>query len=181
MRLPPATATESYSVAMESLAQFDPSEVDLHLLALPALPEDLGHLAGPFDCRIHLELKGPHLLIRAKATGDLNLVCHRCLKEFPFHTELQIDEHMVVQPDEPSEEELEWDMASVAVAVDPNGEIELVDWLRQHLILDLPAKQLCEASCEILPVAVAQESLGDPRWGALRQLTSDQGDDHATT
>ena len=181
MRLPPATATESYSVAMESLALLDPAVVDLHLLALPDLPADLGRLVGPLDAQIRLELKGPHLLMRATATGDLSLVCHRCLKEFPYHTDLQITEHMVVQPDEPSEEELEWDMARIAEAVDPSGLIDLVDWLRQHLILDLPAKQLCDESCALAPAAVAQTAQGDPRWGALRQLTSDQGDDHGTT
>jgi uncharacterized protein len=181
MRLPPATATESYSVAMESLAQLDPAVVDLHLLALPELPTDVGRLAGPLDSQIRLELKGPHLLIHAKAAGDLQLVCHRCLQDFPYYAELTIDEHMVVQPDEPSEEELEWDMASVAVAVDPSGTIDLVDWLRQHLILDLPAKQLCDDACAIAPVAVAKADQGDPRWGALRRLTSDQGDDHGTT
>jgi uncharacterized metal-binding protein YceD (DUF177 family) len=165
---------------MAELAALDRPELDLHLLALPAIPADLGRLDGPVDARIHLELKGPHLLLHAKAQGDLHLVCHRCLKEFPHHAALAIDEHMVVEP-ERSDEELEWDMANVAESIDPNGSLELVDWLRQHLILDLPGKQLCETACALPETVAAGDDVGDPRWASLRQLKSSQGDDHATT
>lgn len=181
MRLPPATATESFAVQMPELAALDRPEVDLHLLALPQMPADLGRLQGPLDARIHLELKGPHLLLHARAEGDLQLVCHRCLKEFPHHAVLAINEHMVVEPEKAPDEELEWDMANVAVSVDPDGELDLVDWLRQHLILDLPAKQLCDTACALPAAASAGEGEGDPRWASLRQLKSSQGDDHATT
>jgi uncharacterized metal-binding protein YceD (DUF177 family) len=181
MRLPPATATDSFAVQMEELAALDRPELDLHLLALPAMPADLGRLDGPLDARIHMELKGPHLLLHATAQGDLQLVCHRCLKEFPHHAALTIDEHMVVEPEKAHDEELEWDMANLAESVDPNGELELVDWLRQHLILDMPAKQLCQTACELPVTATAGEDEGDPRWASLRQLKSSQGDDHATT
>lgn len=181
MRLPPATATGSFAVQMAELAALDRPELDLQVLALPVLPPDLGRLTGPLDARIHLELKGPHLLLHATAQGDLQLVCHRCLKEFPHHAALTIDEHMVVEAETADEEELEWDMANVAETIDPHGELDLVDWLRQHLILDLPAKQLCATACELPETARAGIDEGDPRWGALRQLKSSQGDDHATT
>jgi uncharacterized protein len=181
MRLPPATAIDSFAVEMAELSALAKPEMDLRLLALPQLPPDLGRLDGPLDAQIHLELKGPHLLLHATAQGDLHLVCHRCLKEFPHHASLTIDEHMVVEPETVTDEELEWDMASVAESIDPNGSLELVDWLRQHLILDLPAKQLCEAACELPETAQAGQDEGDPRWAALRQLKSSQGDDHATT
>jgi uncharacterized metal-binding protein YceD (DUF177 family) len=181
MRLPPATATDSFAVEMAELAALDKPELDLRLLALPALPADLGRLKGPLDARIHMELKGPHLLLHATAQGDLQLVCHRCLKEFPHHADLHVDEHMVVEAEKVADEELEWDMASLAETVDPNGELELVDWLRQHLILDLPAKQLCETACELPATAPPAKDEGDPRWASLRQLKSSQGDDHATT
>lgn len=180
MRLPPATATDSFAVAMPELAALDRPEVDLHLLALPQLPADLGQLQGPLDARIHLELKGPHLLVHAEAEGDLQLVCHRCLSVFPHHAVLAIDEHLVVEP-ETAHDELEWDMANVAESVDPEGSLDLVDWLRQHLILGLPAKQLCDLACALPETAVAGDDEGDPRWASLRQLKSSQGDDHATT
>jgi len=182
MRLPPAKPTEHFSVEIPELDALSPQEVDFHLLALPALPAEMGTLASPLDSQIHLELKGQHLLLKATAEGDLKLVCHRCLREYPYHAKLRIDEHMVVQADGPLDEELEWEMATVAETVDPNGSLDLVDWLRQHLILDLPAKQLCEqAVCETPQASVAAEDQGDPRWANLRRLTSPQGDDHGTT
>jgi uncharacterized metal-binding protein YceD (DUF177 family) len=181
MRLPPATATASFAVQMADLLALDTPELDLHLLALPAMPEDLGRLDGPVDARIHLALSGPHLLVRAKVQGDLHLVCHRCLKEYPHHAELTIDEHMVVEPETDRDGELEWDMANVAETISPEGELELVDWVRQHLILGLPAKQICETACALPETAGTGDDEGDPRWVSLRQLKSSQGDDHATT
>ena len=181
MRLPPATATASYALPIADLAAQEPPELDLELLAAPELPADLGRLTGPLTARIHLELKGPHLLMHAEATGDLALVCSRCVQDFPYHLALRVDEHMVVQADEPTDEELEWDMASVAETVAPDGALDLVDWLRQHLILDMPAKQLCAADCAPPQAAGDTAAEGDPRWGALRRLTPSQGDDHGTT
>lgn len=181
MRLPPKEATAHYAVTVADLANLEPSELDLQLEALPELPADLGRLAGPLHADIRLELKGQHLLLHAKADGDLQLVCHRCLREFPHHAALKVDEHMVVQAEQPIEE-LEWEMDTVAESIEPDEPLDLVDWLRQHLILGLPAKQICEASCEIPQTAVTDETLGDPRWAALSRLaTPQQGDDHAST
>lgn len=177
----PERPTAHYAVAVEDLAAKEPPELDVHLEALPEMPSDLGSLAGPLHADVHMELRGPHLLMKAKAQGDLSLVCHRCLKDFAYHTDLRIDEHMVVQDELPTEE-IEWEADTVSETIPPNGSLDLVDWLRQHLILNLPAKQLCDAACAVPQSAEQGETRGDPRWAALQQLQQPkQGDDHGTT
>jgi len=180
IKLPPETPVATYAVSMEDLAAIQPPELHVTLSAEPEFPADLGRLVGPLAAVIDLERKGPHLLVHARIKGELELVCHRCLSDYRQAVDLDVDEHMVVQKEEP-EEEIEWELATVAESISPEGALDLVDFVRQHVILDLPAKQLCQAACA-LPAAAMVTTEGDPRWSglaALRQL--EQGDDRATT
>lgn len=181
MKRAPSGPTAHYPIAVADLADCEPPGIDVHLEALPELPADLGQLAGPLHADVHIELRGPHLLLHADVDGDLRLVCHRCLVEFPYHTDLAIDEHMVVEDDQ-SLETIEWELDTVTESIPPDGTIDLVDWLRQHIILNLPARQLCDSACTVPPTAAKGESNGDPRWASLQRLQDQQqGDDHGST
>src|SRR5690606_35295801 len=98
-----------------------------------------------------------------------------------YHADLAIDEHMVVEDDQ-SPETIEWELETVTESIPPDGTLDLVDWLRQHIILNLPARQLCDAACTVPPTAATGEPDVDPRWASLQRLQDlQQGDDHGST
>jgi uncharacterized protein len=105
-----------------------------------------------FDAEIFadLELKslGQFIEVSGTARGKLKLICDRCLHEFDYELDIDIEETFAkhsLQDDYSSEFELQRDQ----FVTDLNGEkeIDIYDLLYQSVILALPNKKVCGINC----------------------------------
>ena len=102
------------------------------------------------DISADLTLKslGQFIEVSGTAQGKLKLVCDRCLNEFDFDLDIEIEETFAKQSlqDEYSQE---FELQRGQFITDLNGEkeIDIYDLLYQSVILALPNKKVCGINC----------------------------------
>ena len=105
-----------------------------------------------FDAEIFadLELKslGQFIKISGTAQGKLKLICDRCLNEFNYDLDIEIDETFAKQSLQ-DEYSSEFEIQNGQFITDLNGEkeIDIYDLLYQSVILSLPNKKVCGINC----------------------------------
>jgi len=89
---------------------------------------------------VTLTRTGQGLLVQGELTLVVELVCSRCLKDFPHAMKFTIeDEFLQGWNDLPSPEELD------DVTIDSDNMLDLGEIIRQYAVLHLPMKALCAA------------------------------------
>ncbi len=124
------------------------------------------------------------LLARTRATGLIDEVCSRCLTPTESAVTVDFEEEYVPLFDantgapirlSPEEEE---DL----FRINPRGELDLREGLRQYILMNEPAKPLCKPDCAgLCPVCGADMNAGphecdaqtDERWSALAGLKNE--------
>ena len=102
------------------------------------------------DIFADLELKslGQFIEVSGNIQGKLKLVCDRCLNEFVYDLNIEIDETFAKYSlqDEYSQE---FELQRGQFVTDLNGEkeIDIYDLLYQSVILALPNKKVCGINC----------------------------------
>ena len=102
------------------------------------------------DIYADLTLKslGQFIEISGKAEGKLKLICDRCLHEYEYNLQIEIEETFAKQAlqDEYSQE---FELQRGQFITDLNGEkeIDIYDVLYQSVILALPNKKVCGINC----------------------------------
>ena len=102
------------------------------------------------DVSADLTLKslGQFIEVSGTAQGKLKLVCDRCLNEFDYDLDIEIEETFAKQSlqDEYSQE---FELQRGQFITDLNGEkeIDIYDLLYQSVILALPNKKVCGINC----------------------------------
>ena len=102
------------------------------------------------DISADLTLKslGQFIEVSGTAQGKLKLVCDRCLNEFDYDLDIEIEETFAKQSlqDEYSQE---FELQGGQFIIDLNGEkeIDIYDLLYQSVILALPNKKVCGINC----------------------------------
>ncbi len=102
------------------------------------------------DIYADLELKslGQFIEITGSVQGKLKLTCDRCLNEYDFDLDIEIEETYAKQSlqDEYSQE---FELTKGQFITDLNGEkeIDIYDLLYQSVILALPNKKVCGINC----------------------------------
>ena len=105
-----------------------------------------------FGCDISadLELKslGQFIEISGNAQGKIKLICDRCLNEYEYDLDIEIEETFAKHSlqDEYSQE---FELQRGQFITDLNGEkeIDIYDLLYQSVILALPNKKVCGINC----------------------------------
>ena len=104
------------------------------------------------NCKVKasLDLKplGEYIEVNGKVSGVVTLECDRCLNEFEYKFEFDIDETYAKNSlFEDYGQELE--LSSGQFITDLNGEkeIDIYDLLYQSVILNLPNKKVCGINC----------------------------------
>ena len=127
--------------------------------------------AGTVDARIDISRMTSGYAFRLRFAAALAGPCMRCLAD--AKQTIHVDSREIEQPGE--SEELHTPYLA-------NGELELRGWVRDALVLALPARLLCRDECaglcpvcgadlnEADPEAHRHEQAGDPRWAKLREL-----------
>ncbi|MGC8832885.1 MAG: YceD family protein [Armatimonadota bacterium] len=114
-------------------------------------PADLGvESRSPVTGHLVFSSTSNLLMIRGEFKADLVLECVRCLEHMVVSVCAQIEEdfrlrgHQIVSGADQSEgEELDENL----LAVFRNGELDLDEYIRQHLLLAMPLFPLCKEDC----------------------------------
>ena len=102
------------------------------------------------DISADLELRslGQFIEVKGSAQGKLKLVCDRCLEEFDYDLDIEIEETFAKHAlqDEYSQE---FELQRGQFIIDLNGEkeIDIYDLLYQSVTLALPNKKVCGINC----------------------------------
>ena len=95
-----------------------------------------------------LKSLGQFIEVSGTAQGKLKLICDRCLNEFDYDLDIEIEETFAKQAlqDEYSQE---FELQRGQFITDLNGEkeIDIYDLLYQSVILALPNKKVCGINC----------------------------------
>ncbi len=91
---------------------------------------------------------GEFIKVSGNANGKLKLICDRCLSEYDYDLDIEIEETYTKQAlqDEYSQE---FELQRGQFITDLNGEkeIDIYDLLYQSVILQLPNKKVCGINC----------------------------------
>ncbi len=128
---------------------------------------------------------GSRLLLDAHITGEVHVACDRCLSEYnlPIDTDFNLVFHRGTRSRVP--EGIEEDDFILLTEVNEQG-YDIFPRVREEVILELPIKFLCSATCKGLCSKCGanlnerdcgcNREGGDPRWESLKKLLSGEGD-----
>ena len=130
-----------------------------------------------FGADIHSELKlkslGEFVEVSGNIKGKLKLVCDRCLNEFEYNLDIDIDETYAKYSMQ-SEYGQELELKHGQFITDLNGEkeIDIYDLLYQSVILALPNKKVCGINCnEGMFTSYEEEKPLDERMSIFKNIT----------
>ena len=126
------------------------------------------------NLKAELDLKsiGGFVEVSGNAKGKIKLTCDRCLKEFEYKLDIDIEETYAKQAlqDEYSQE---FELKRGQFITDLNGddEIDIYDLLYQSVILSLPNKKVCGINCnEGLFVSEDEIKTHDTRMDVFKNI-----------
>ena len=110
--------------------------------------EFMEEFSAEISADLTLKSLGQFIEITGSAQGKLKLTCDRCLHEFDYDLDIEIEETFAKQSlqDEYSQE---FELQRGQFITDLNGEkeIDIYDVLYQSVILALPNKKVCGINC----------------------------------
>jgi uncharacterized protein len=144
----------------------------------PDLSEEI-LLGGPVELIAEVRRRGEHVDIRGSISAAGNVECSRCLEPTPI-TVSSAYEVVFQRETEGPDHELEVSDENLGVAELIGDTIDLKDFTREQLLLNLPARVLCREDClgfcqtcgankNLQPCGCESEAI-DPRWQALRGM-----------
>lgn len=169
-----ALRTDSFSLEQLGLRSGQGRRLDLHV-SLPAFSRGTErYSATPDPAPVVLDVSrttGSGYALRLRFAAEIHGPCMRCLD--PGGPRFEVDVREVSQPG--GGEELQ------SPYVDAGGELDLVGWARDALVLAVPEQILCRPDCAGLCPECGEnlnsagpghhhERPPDPRWAALRDL-----------
>ncbi len=143
------------------------------------LGEDVKALS-PVKAFLSLKKVGTTVYLSGNMETEIGLACSRCGKPFEVHAEAGLKLDMVPLESMPREEERELHADDLDVEFYKNGIINLKDFLREQILLQVPMKPLCSEDCRglcqycgqdlnIAPCACVPPS-GHPGLSGLKDL-----------
>ena len=122
--------------------------------------------------------------VAGRIAGSLEIACHRCLKPLEAAIDIEFKDDFVTLDvyEKSSGENHAVAGADLDVSIYDGERIDINELAREQILLNLPARQLCEENCaglcETCGVNKNTENCSceaetiDPRWKALKQLKS---------
>jgi len=89
---------------------------------------------------------GTDVYLTGTVTGLVELVCSRCVQEFAFPLQSQVEVHYIRRPD-PLPEEVELEREELEQCTYQGEEIDIAPEIRDQLLLSIPLKPLCKEDC----------------------------------
>lgn len=139
--------------------------------------EDLDfELIEPVKLNYTVDLIGEEVYVKGEFSAKVKTTCVKCLNPYEKIVSGEIESSYLDAKEqkyqsESPEEELEMDFYEEII----NGEIDIDELLREHLILELGSYGVCSESCEGLPEMKDYEDDGiDPRWAKLFEMSKNK-------
>lgn len=119
-------------------------------------------------------------VVEADVSACLIIDCSRCLVEVPLESDFSFRTAFVSSDQLTEEQEVELDLLDLELSFAEEDEVDLIDVIREQIILNLPAHPLCKEDCkglcEVCGVDLntarcdCKKEETDPRWAALKDL-----------
>ena len=153
-------------------------------LRIPAsdieLDSDLARIRTETEVSGSVTAGDPITVVEARVESGISIDCSRCLRELQNELQLDFKTAFVSSEELSDEQEVELDLQDLEVSFSDEDEIDLVDVVREQMILALPSRPLCSEDCkglcEICGINLNEASCDckqeetDPRWAALKNL-----------
>lgn len=143
-------------------------------LHLTVRPEEPIHHAGtemafitPVVVDVHLENTGTGVYADITAEGTGRLVCDRCLAPFDWPFDLHYRE-VYLTPQEAEQFPPETRSDDARYVVTTGDSVDIVEGLREAIIMALPMKHLCREDCLGL-CDICGQNLNEGRCGCVRE------------
>ncbi len=168
------TVNNSFMLDVSGLLRGDVREIAVNTLV--GIDEELGvtFLESPRINGSAVNMSG-YIELSAELTVKYKTVCSRCLKE--------LERDMVLDLKYPIAESLE-NMDNDEYIIPENGLIDLVELVRENIILNLPISHICQDDCKgLCSKCGADLNLGDcgcvrvekdPRWSVLEHFFDEE-------
>lgn len=92
-------------------------------------------------------LRNGFILATGSFKSPVELICDRCNKPYLLDIDFDIDEAIQVVDKVNFKAEIEFTTDDIHEQVTSEEEINVIDFVRQYLILNLPSKRLCSEDC----------------------------------
>ena len=106
-----------------------------------------GEAGDSIQGSIALTHAGQGILVQGKLSAQVELVCSRCLKPFPYSLNFSLEEEFLPTIDVSSGLPLSLPEESEGFTIDGNHILDLGEVIRQYILLNLPMKPLCQPDC----------------------------------
>lgn len=115
-------------------------------------------------------LKNNFFIVSGTFSSSLVLLCDRCSSEYETTISSDISEVIKVIESEQYEDEIEFTGEDIYEQVKPDEQINIADYIREYIILNIPTKKICSDTCTNSALSDLNdefESKIDPRWEKL--------------
>lgn len=138
-------------------------------------------LTHPIEGAIRLIHTAEGVLVSGQLHTEVELTCSRCLESFSTAIDFTLEEEFRPIVDISTGAKLpKVDGEDEATLIDGQHIVDLLEVMRQDVLLALPSSPLCRPDCAGLcpqcgqnlneGFCTCEQPLGDPRWEALRTL-----------
>ena len=143
--------------------------------------ENITHIRGQIHLQAKVSLEGKNLRLKGRIQATLHTICSRCAEEIDWTLDSKMD--LTLMPGAPppvEEEEHELSRQELEQLYYRGPVVELDEYFKQQIALDLPIKFLCSEACRGLcprcgvnlnvETCQCRQEEGDPRLAVLRNL-----------
>jgi uncharacterized protein len=104
--------------------------------------------AGPMEFEAHIQRTGRKILLDGSLHGRVRVRCDRCLELFERDVDSRFRTFLMLPADLGTEDEVELEDEDMEVEFTTGEEIDVLDLVREQLLLEQPMKVLCREGCE---------------------------------
>ncbi len=150
------------------------------------LSEDLGGLGPdviavePLTGKLRLTRTASGVLATGKMHTSIRIDCRRCMQEFTSPVDIEIEEEFMPTIDILTGSSIPVEEVEEALRIDERHILDITEVVRQYILLQREQYPLCDEACAgLCPVCGknlnegpcgCEDTSGDPRWSALREL-----------
>ena len=157
------------SFSADELEKKEDQKVSFEIDERIELSEDL-ESAGNTKGNVEFQLRNGFILIEGNFLSPIKLTCDRCAKKIDYQLNFDVDEVIEVNDQPYPTGEVEFITEEIHEQVKSDEHIDLHDYIRQYIILNIPTKTVCSEDCvnpELETLNLQAQNSIDPRWEKL--------------
>ena len=123
-------------------------DVGIELELKERLSSETVKVMSPVEAVLKIDKEGPDVLVRGVLSGDIELECSRCLKNFDVGIKSRMD--IVFHPEDVNKKEESHGLRADELDTEyyKDDTLDVDNLLLEQLILNIPMKPLCSPECK---------------------------------